>query len=69
MSNHVSILIHERDAEELMQLLGRDDLPVDHWALSDRMIDRLDAALEQRIARRPRATTADFARVSLPPRR
>lgn len=48
MSNHIGILIHSRDVQELIELLASDELPECYHALADQMIDRLGAALEER---------------------
>lgn len=67
MSNHVSILLHSRDAEELMQLLARDDIPADKCELADRLIDRLDAALEVSQSKRRRQYERNCRRAGLTP--
>lgn len=56
MTNHVSILLPTCDVEELQQLLGRDDLPVDHWPLADRLLNQIEARIDEAKPRTPRAT-------------
>lgn len=56
MTIPVPLLLDVEDVEELLTLLGRPDVPVDHWPLADRLTDRLQAAIDEskpRTRRRP----------------
>lgn len=66
MTNHASILIHTRDLEQLIELLSSDELPSCYWPLADTLIDRFDAALEEKRPRpRPRLPLFDSGDPSL----